>query len=486
MSNLLHDDHFIADMNKAKERGEKKEFVNYVSTIISSYFEKEYGINANVTSINLNDKLEKGVASVSIPEISQDSLIPFQLNPEEGFAVEMEIGPVEKKLGVQEYFISIDGEKIAVKALGDIQALKKLESEVRKDYPEIADELQRKYLEATVGDKLTRDQSGMYYDKLTKKAGMERKNVIYSFHDFLMENAPELGREYNTEYWKTAVIKKAGRNYTDMPYDEILEIIATEVEYTENENLEEFFNRFAEEEIEKRAPRTEEEPDISIERDISGKSLDHIPSDIAVDFDMILESSEVSSREELNRVITNGLMEKLGDISPRLYLDNLMVDWIRADKKKRTGDVKILASISDPEKFSVDLGFDVRVEKNGNMDIVGPFDLIKGYYKISEYKIPLNDVEYKVEASSKLDGIKKVLNHMVENDKEDYTFEGMKLISGNVDIIAIKILTGIENDIEITKTYSNVFEGTEEENPWEVKEDKGEKYLKGLYKTREV
>lgn len=489
MSNLLHDEHFIKDMNKVEKRGEKKELIDYVSTVISSYFEREYDITANVRSINFDDDFEKGVASVHIPSISassEEDLVPFELHPEEDNTIEMEIGSIEKKLGVQEYFISIDGEKISIKALEDIQALEKLESKVRESYPEIADELQRKYLEATIGDKLIGDQSGMYYDKLNKKAGVERKSVIYSFHDFLLENAPELAREYNTEYWKTAVIKKAGKDYMDKPYDEILEMIATEVKYIENKDLEEFFNRFADEEIEKRAPRTEEEPDVSVERDVGGKSLDHIPSGFAVDFDMRSEGSMVSSKEELNRVITNALMEKLEDISPRLYLDNLMIDYVKADKKKRSGDVKILASISDPQNFSVDFGFDVKIDKLGNMDIEGPFDLIKGYYKISEYKIPLNDVEYKVEAISKLDGVKKVLNHMVETEKEDYTFEGMKLIPENVEFIANKIFATIENDIKISKVYSNVFEGSEEESPWEVQEEKGEKYLRGLYKSREV
>ena len=479
---MLHDDNFESDMSRLIKKEGRKEISDYVSDVIASYFEDEYEIDAAINSIDFNKDYSKGAVSVYIPEIVQDFVVPFEIFEDDGYAVEAEVNEVESSLGVKEYFVSVDGKKIAVKALSEPQALKKLESKLRKIDPEIADELQQKYLKESMADKLPADEAGIYFDGATKKRTLGEKNVIFSWHDFLLEKAPEFTREYGIEHWKTAVMKRTGKKYETVEYDKILDVIASEVYEMGNEDLKDFFNKFASEEIERRAPRFEEDPDISVEREVVGDTYDHIPSDFSVDLDMLIESEKKSSKENLNEKIRENIIEKIADIDTDLYLDNLMI--MSVDKENR----KVLASvtISEPNNFSVEMGLDIDVEKNGSININDDFKLIKGYYNLSEYEIPLNDNLYCVEASSKKEGIKKVLTHMIEKEEEHYSFDGRELVPSNVDLIAENLLIDIEDDINVKKTYSNVFEGEIGENPWEVEEKNGNKYLRGLYKSRKV
>ena len=221
----------------------------------------------------------------------------------------------------------------------------------------------------------------------------------------------------------------------------------------------------------------DEIPSIVVEKSGEESSLDHILPNISVNSGFSEKVEKERQYQKLINLTSSKISEILSDINENLEVDNVHIDAIERDAENEdkgvvTGTTRIL-----DKDFSVSLRYTASVDGD-EVKVDGLFDLIKGYYNIKGYKVPLGDKTYEVEADSKKQAVIKILNHLMA-DGEEYTYDGRKLIPSNVDFIATIIVNENESAIEEVKSYDQSMSGSSDKR-WEVSEDGGDIYLRKL------
>jgi len=219
-------------------------------------------------------------------------------------------------------------------------------------------------------------------------------------------------------------------------------------------------------------------PDIVVEKTTEKEPVSHISPLISVDSEFSDSVKEDRQYQKLIDMTSDKITNILTDIDENLELDEIHIDSVVPEEdNKNEGNVTGSVRIVDKD-FSVNMRYTASI-KESDIQVDGLFDLIKGYYKIKGYSVPMGEDVYKVEASSKKAAIVKVLNYLMKENK-DCTYDGRKIIPENVEFIADIILNEKGSEIEETKVYDQALNSVNSDERWKVDKQSGDIYLHKL------
>jgi len=225
---------------------------------------------------------------------------------------------------------------------------------------------------------------------------------------------------------------------------------------------------------------TSEVPSIVVEKNVEPDPISHILPNISVDSDFSDTVKKERQYKKLIDLTSTKISQILSDISENLSLDEVHIDAIERDEEDENKGVIMGTTRILDKDFSVSLKYTASIDGD-EVEVSGLFDLIKGYYGIKGYRIPLGENVYTVEAVSKKEGVTKILNHLI-SDGEDYSYDGHRVTPENIEFVSTVIANENDSEIEEIKSYDQGM--VNEDKRWEVSEDKGDVYLRKLFEAK--